>query len=188
MDAQAQRVVLPNTILSDTFKSFISSGMIIGIFLLIIALITGSKFGFFGSVIGYSFIGIAILLLAVTMMYNNKSNNDGILTILLSLITTSFPFVLLLGIISFILYLLITNKDKIINGYVSPSYYTFTNISILLILLQLFIFFLGTRKPAFIKSGTIDSNLSGIIYIVAVFNIITVISLNIILNYFTTDG
>ena len=106
----------------------------------------------------------------------------------MSFIYTCGPFLLILGVIGYALYLLTTFKYRISDGNVAPSYTTFTNISVILILIQLAIFFMGSKKENFKSTGRLDRVYSMLIYMVGIINIATVITIGVILTYFTTDG
>ena len=98
------------------------------------------------------------------------------------------PFLLILGVIGFVLYLIITYKSNIVNDNVSQSYYSFSNITIILILIQLYIVFSNISTPKFEETGKISKVTSSIIYLLGVLSAISSIIMFTILKYFTTDG
>lgn len=79
-------------------------------------------------------------------------------------------------------------KNKIINEQVSNSYYSFSNVTIILILLQLYIIYSNISTDKFISSGKLSKVTSSIIYLINVLTIISSIILFTILKYYTTDG
>jgi hypothetical protein len=94
----------------------------------------------------------------------------------------------MLGAVGFILYLMIIYKTNIIEQKVSQSYYTFSNISVIILLLQLYIVYTNISTPNFEKTGKISKVAASIIYLLGVLGIISSIILFTILHYFTTDG
>jgi hypothetical protein len=47
---------------------------------------------------------------------------------------------------------------------------------------------MGTQKESFQKDKKLDRVYSGLLYFVGIINIVTVITIGIILKYFSTDG
>jgi hypothetical protein len=171
--------------LTQMIKSIISiiysTLIIVGVILLLITLGTITSSSIVGSMVGYSLIGGGVLLLISNLIYkllNNKHSN------IFSYIYTVGPFLILLGIVIYSLYLIITYNSSIVNGNVSSGYVKFTNISIILILLQLYLFFVGTKN----ENEIIDKKSSMLLYLIGIINIIIMITLGIILASFTTDG
>ena len=93
----------------------------------------------------------------------------------------STPFLLTLGVIAYNIYLLFTFKDRIVAGNVSPDYVKFANISLALILAQLYFFYASSKSDK-------QKVASAILYLVATVNVIAVITLSVVLGYFSTDG
>jgi hypothetical protein len=135
-----------------------------------------------GTITGYSFIITGTLLLMGYLMNNMKG-----LSIISQLITVG-PFVVLIGILVYMIYLLSFYFNQITNGNVSNGYYSFMNIFIVLLMVQMFIFYNGTRDRSFIETGTIGKATGLVLYFLEIINIIVVITLGIILKYFSTDG
>ena len=79
-------------------------------------------------------------------------------------------------------------KDKIINEQVSQNYHSFSNITVILILIQLYIIYTNISTDRFISSGKLSKITSSIIYLMNVLTIISSIILFTILKYYTTDG
>lgn len=139
---------------------------------------------------GYSVLILAILMI-LTILFTNvfKTNtNNSTTQILYSILMTSGPFILILGIISFVLYLLIKYKNIIIAGHVSPSYNSFSNIIVILLMLQLFIIISNISNEKFEATGKLSKVTSSIIYLLGVLTGISSIILNTILTYYSTDG
>jgi len=135
-----------------------------------------------GTITGYSFIVTGSLLLMGYLMNNMKG-----LSIISQLITVG-PFVVLIGILVYMIYLLSFYFNQITNGNVSNGYYSFMNIFVVLLMVQMFIFYNGTRDKSFIETGAIGKVTGLVLYFLEIINIIVVITLGIILKYFSTDG
>ena len=166
------------TVLYNTFIA-------VGIILLLITLNSNSVAGM---ITGYSFVSSGILLFISYLMNNiyNKSSNN--MENLLATFYTIGPFCILLAISIYSIYLLTKYKHRISKGNVAPGYTNFTNISIVLFLVQLYIFYLGTQKQTFKDTSRLDKVYSMILFFVGILNIISVVTISIILALFTTDG
>jgi hypothetical protein len=139
---------------------------------------------------GYSVLILATLMI-LTILFTNifKTNtNNSTMQMLFSILMTSGPFILMLCIISFVLYSLITYKNKIIAGHISPSYNSFSNIIVILLMLQLYIIISNISNEKFETTGKLSKVTSGIIYLLGVLTGISSIILNTILAYYSTDG
>jgi len=179
-----------NTLTSNFYISLI----IVGIIILFVTIGSTSLDSLNGSIAGYALIGAGILVLLSLLFYNgNENKNEESLTtnsrwFIMSFLYTAGPFIVTISIISVILYLLGNYKDRIAQGHISPGYVNFTNISVILILLQLLLFYFGTQKESFKQTSRLDRIYSGLLYFIGILNIVTVTTIWIILKYFSTDG
>jgi hypothetical protein len=135
--------------------------------------------------VGYSVCAIAIMLILIKLLYSfvNKqgSSSSGITFFVIS------PFVVMLFCIGFILYLNMKYRDIILDGHVSSGYYTFNNVSVILLVIQLCIIYSIVTSTTFEEKGINPVTCSSILLL----GILTGITINIIhtiLKYFTTDG
>jgi hypothetical protein len=186
MPSSEQQINIGNiddSIFSSLTSRFYISLITVGIILLFATIGTTSMDGLNGTIAGYFFIAIGIAIL-VSFIISVSSRNGSILSSIFSM----GPFFVTIGIVSYILYLLFTYKDRIAQGNIAPGYANFTNISVILVLLQLFLFYMGTQKESFQKDKKLDRVYSGLLYFVGIINIVTVITIGIILRYFSTDG
>jgi hypothetical protein len=101
---------------------------------------------------------------------------------------TSGPFILMLGVIAFVLYLLVQYKNNIIEGHIAPSYNSFSNIIVILLMLQLFLIMNNINDEKFEATGKLSKVTSSMIYLLGVLTAISSIILNTILKYYSTDG
>jgi uncharacterized membrane protein len=107
---------------------------------------------------------------------------------ILTILITLGPFLLMLAVIGFILYLIIFYKEPIIDNHVSKNYYTFSNITIILLLIQLYIIYQNINTKEFDISGKISKVTSSLIYLIGVLTSFSAMIIYIILKYFRTDG
>jgi len=148
----------------------------VGIVIILFTLGTSSTGGVTGTMIGYSFITIGMLLITGYLI---KTITPG----LEAMFFTIGPFLMIISTILYILYLLGKYFDRITTGNVSGGYYTFSNISLILIILQLVVFYSAT-----IGKATLSKLNSMQIYLLGTINIISVATLGSILAYYITDG
>jgi hypothetical protein len=98
------------------------------------------------------------------------------------------PFLLTFFIIGFVLYLVIKFKNKILLGHVSSGYNTFSNIIIILLLLQIYIVYNGINSDKFQTTKSLSKITNSILYLYGVITAICSITLFTILNNFSADG
>ena len=139
---------------------------------------------------GYSVLILAIIMILIILINNimRVLKSPSTFEVIFSIIMTTGPFLLMLGIIGFILYLMITYKSNIISGHLSPGYHSFSNITVTLILIQLYIVYTNIATDKFETTGKLSPVVSSIIYLLGVLTGISSIILLTILKYFTTDG
>ena len=92
------------------------------------------------------------------------------------------------GIIGFVLYLIIKHKDQISENHISQNYHTFSNITIILLLLQIYLVYTSIGTKEFETSGKISKVTSSIIYLLGVLTGVSSMIMYIILKFFRTDG
>lgn len=136
---------------------------------------------------GYSLLILGIMMILIILFSNvlKTTVNDSTYQLFYSIMMTSGPFLLILGIISFVLYLLIKYKNNIIEGHISPSYNSFSNIIVILLMLQLFII---VSNEKFETTGKLSKVLSSVICLLSVLTGISSIILYTVLKYYSTDG
>ena len=100
----------------------------------------------------------------------------------------AFPFALMIINIVYTVVLLISNQDVISEGHVSPGYFTFINISIILVLIQLYIFLTTLKDNNPTLLNRLPPQSSGFMGLLGILNGVCMITLYIILTYFRTDG
>ena len=151
-----------------------------GIIIILSTIGSISSGGIVGTMVGYSFITAGILVLAGYII-GNLSN-------IIQVFFSAGPLLMLAGTIMFLLDLLNKNINRISTGNTSSGYYTFSNICLILIILQLIIFYDGTTKKQFQDTYELSKVSSMGIYLLGVINIISANTLGTILSSYITDG
>lgn len=165
---------------------------------LIMASVVAFAIGFFsqgkvslGAILsGYSVLILAVMMILLILFKGliKVTNGQSTFQVLLTIITTTGPFLLMLGVIGFILYLIINYKTNIIANHVSPSYYTFSNIAIILFLIQIYFVYTNIDSEKFTSTGQISKVTSSLIYLLGVLTLSCSLILFTVLKYYTTDG
>ena len=175
-----------NDWLTNIYKAFIYVSAI----LFIIALNTTGDTTINATISGYATMIFSILLIMTVIMNGFTQNTKGTSTF--QMISTIFitlgPFLLILGIIAALLYLIITYKTIISEGHVSRYYGTFSFLSSILVLVQMYMIYDGINSEKFIKTSQLSKITLSILCLAAILNTICVMILFIILKYYTTDG
>jgi hypothetical protein len=194
------------TSFNSMIKTFYTSLIIIGIIVLFSTVGTTSMGSLTGTIVGFSLICAGIALIICLLLYNifanqhssgleyqrsNNSNSSLLMdkrTIYMTMLYTTGPFLVLLLIVGYIIYLINKYKVRISEGNVAPGYVSFTNVSILLIMLQLWLFYSAMQQKNFKATGRLDRVYSMLLYFIGIINIVSVITLYIILARYSTDG
>jgi hypothetical protein len=176
--------------LSIIYNSFLFLGLL---FAVISVFISGSSVYMINILSSSCLIAGLILIIGQMMIVLNKTVNEstsplGFLGIFNLMKTNIGPFVCVLAILGFLLYLNIQFKDKIGSGHLPDEFYLFTNLNILVICAQAFIFFSGMQKKKDSNIEFLPLTYSTFLYLLCLININLVIIQYNILRYFTTDG
>ena len=139
---------------------------------------------------GYSALTLSILMILIMLLNNVMNTIQGkpTLEIITTILMAAGPFLLMLAVIAFILYLIITYSKIISEGRVSNGYYTFSNISIILFLLQIYLLYSNMDTEKFKQTYKLSAITNSLIYLLGVISTICALILYTILKYFTTDG
>ena len=126
------------------YKGFIMAGVIA----FIIAFFSHGEVSLGAYIAGYAVLILAIIMILIILINSvlRVTKDESSFRIILSIILTTGPFLLMLGVIGFILYLMITYKNNIISGHVSAGYNSFSNIVSLLLFVQLYIVYTNISK------------------------------------------
>lgn len=161
--------------MNDWYASIFKGFMFASVISFIISLFTSGKTSYGAELAGYSTIILAIFLILL-ILFQNKS------------LISSSCFILLLTVIGFIMYSIITYQDNIINEHVAPYFKTFTSISILLIMIQTYIMYSSIFNDKFEKTNTISKINTYLMYLLSLITLICSLIIFVILKYYTTDG
>jgi hypothetical protein len=171
---------------STVYKAFIFAGVIS----FILGLFTDSNTSLGAYIAGYSILLLAILMILIILFNNILNVNSNISTVqqLYSILIATGPFILIVGIIAFVLYLLVKYQSNIANGETAPGYNSFSNIIVILLLIQIYLIYSNMDTEKFKITGTLSKVTSSIIYFIGVITAICSIILYRILKYYSTDG
>lgn len=140
---------------------------------------------------GYSALTLSILMILLLLLNNvmNLPAKEGsTFETITTILSASGPFLLMLAVIGFILYLIIKYNKIISEGNVSNSYYTFSNISVILFLIQIYLLYGNMETEKFKQTYKLSRITGTLVYLLSVITIICALISYTILKYFTTDG
>jgi len=176
--------------LSIIYNSFLFLGLL---FAVISVFISGPSVSIINILSCSCLIAGIILIIGQMMIVLNQTIKEstsplGFLGIFNLMKTNIGPFVCVLAILGFLLYLNIQFKDKIGTGHLPDEFYLFTNLNILVICAQAYIFFSGMQKKKDSNIEFLPLTYSTFLYLLCLINVNLVIIQYNILRYFTTDG
>lgn len=176
--------------MSDWYSTIYRACIYAGMIAFIIGFLTDSNTSLGAYISGYSIFTLGIMMILIILFSNvlRVTQNEPFMKIMYAIIMSTGPFILILGVISFILYLLINYKDNIVAGQVAPGYNSFSNIIVMLLLLQFYLVNSNINTEKFETTGKMSKVVSSIIYLLGVITAICSIILYTILKYFSTDG
>lgn len=176
--------------MKDWYSSLYKGFLISSIISFVIGIFSEGKVSFGSYITGYSVLILGIMLILLILFNNIIKTTEGqpSLQILYTILLTAGPLILMLFIIGFLLYLMIKYKSIILDNHVSGGYNSFSNINVILILLQLYIVYTNINTDSFEKTGKISKVTSSVIYLLSILTGISSIIIYTILKYFTTDG
>lgn len=171
---------------SSIYKAFLIGSIIS----FVIYFVTSGNTSLGAMISGYSILTLTIFMILYLILYNvlQTTQNSSFFQSLFSMIFACGPFLLILFVIGFVLYLIIKFKNKILAGHVSSGYNTFSNIIIVLLLLQIYLIYNGINTDKFETTKMLSKITNSILYLYGVITAICSITLFIILNNFSADG
>ena len=155
------------------------------LFCFVIGFFSTSQTALGAYIAGYSVLILSIMMILIILFNNILKTPSNVIS---NILMNAGPFILVLGVISFMLYLLIKYFNEIKLGHVSPSFNSFSNIIVMLIFLQVYLIYNNIDSHSFDVSGKISKVTSSLIYLLLVLTMICSVNIYIILKYFTTDG
>jgi hypothetical protein len=176
--------------MKDWYSSIYKGLIISSIVAFIVGFFSKGNISIDAYITGYATLILGIMMILI-ILFNNilrVSQGDSTFQLVYTILITTGPFILMLAVIGFILYQIITYKEKIVDNHVSQSYFSFSNITIILMLIQIYIVYTNISTPKFEETGKISKVTSSVIYLLGVLAAISSIIIFTILKYFTTDG
>ena len=145
------------------------------------------------SIAGYSLLIITILGIMIQFIRKPVTNQEGTSTLkmVMNILTLIGPFFIILAIIGFMLYLLISYKNPIINNQVSQSFNTFSNITLFLILILIYFVYNNVMcdgPQCGNDTGKIEKVSNNILFFLSLLTMISTGVVYIILVFYRTDG
>jgi len=146
----------------------------------------------------FSLFGLLVIVIALTSAQTMK---DDIYTIIKKTLTSSFPLIATLLVLSWLVLLYTTYSVRINKGKVAPEFNQFSFASSFLIVLQLIVVFKYLIDKSNIGLGqankdspvgkilmALTSELTSVVVILTLLNLIFVGMMQIIVQFFSTDG
>jgi hypothetical protein len=176
--------------MSDWYPNIYKACIYAGMIAFIIGFFTDTQTSLGAYISGYSVFTLGIMMILVILFKNvlKITEKESMMNILYALLMTAGPFILILGVISFVLYSLINYKNNITAGHVAPGYDSFSKIIVMLLFIQFYLVNSNISNERFESTGKISKVASSIIYLLGVLTAICAIILYTILKYFSTDG
>jgi len=176
--------------MKDWYSVIYKGLLLAGFITFVIGFFSQGKVSLGAYIAGYSTVVLGIMMILIILFNNILRVTEGqtIFQIIYAILSTTGPFLLMLGVIAFLLYSTINFKDSIIENHVSKSYYSFSNISIILLFIQLYLVYTNISTEKFESTGKMSKVTISLIYLLGVLELISSIIIYTILNYFKTDG
>ena len=169
----------------NIYKAFILASVI----MFIISFFTSGETTIGSLITAYSTLSLSIIMIMLILINNvlKVSQGQSLFNLILSILFTAGPFLLMFAIIGLMLYCIISYSAAIGKGNVSGNYYTFSNIVVILFLLQIYMLYGNIISDKFQQTGKISKVTLGMVYLVGTITGICSIIIYTILKYFTTD-
>jgi len=171
--------------LFNTYKALILGSVIS----FVISIFSTGEISYNSMVSGYSILtlGVMIIILILYSKVSQTGENSWLLVL-----KNFGPFLSMLSIIAFVLYLIIYYKKPILNNQVSESYHTFSNITTILLLIQIYIVYTNIVSDEF-SSGDknkfkLSNTTTGVLILLSLLTSMSSLILFVILKYFRADG
>jgi hypothetical protein len=176
--------------MKDWYSSLYKACIIAGMISFILGFFTNSKTSLGAYIAGYSVLILAILMILIVVVKNilTIGGNDSMIQFTYSILMATGPFLLILGVIIFVLYLSIKYQNTITNDKTAPGYDSFSNIIVILLLLQVYLVYSNVSSEKFDTSVGLTKLTSSIVYLTGVITVINSTMLYRILEYYSTDG
>jgi len=173
--------------MKDWYSTIYKACIFAGTISFILGFFTKSKTSLGAYMAGYSVLILAIMMILIVLFNNifRVGSNVPALQMIYTILITTGPFILMLGVITFVLYLLIKYQSNIVDGKIAPGYNSFSNIIVMLLLIQIYLVY---SSEQFENIGKLSKVTSSIVYLIGTITGICSIILYTILKYYSTDG
>uniref|UniRef100_A0A6C0KTL9 Uncharacterized protein n=1 Tax=viral metagenome TaxID=1070528 RepID=A0A6C0KTL9_9ZZZZ len=175
----------------EAYSQFFSdSAIIVGTLIISITMtISNTNGGLIGHMIGYGFLaaGFVIksgLLASILAKGDCVSKDQALMFFLMSVC----PFIIIVFLILAILYILNSYFNRIVGGKVSKGYKTFSRMFIVILIAQLGLFYNATQEEKYKTENVISPIYGMLIYLLSVINILVLITIYVVLAFYSTDG
>jgi len=134
--------------------------------------------------VGYGFFILSIMLILIIILNNIMTKNTDSMS---NIIINILPFAIMMSVAGSLMYFSMKYYEIIKEGRVSSGYNAFNNVTIYLLIIQLFTIYSAVSDANFDKNG-VQKITSGALLLMAVLSGISTNITRVILKYFTTDG
>lgn len=176
--------------LKNWYKSTYNALLIVSVILFLIAFGTTGDVNIGSTISAYSLLILSIFMILVLVVNTSllgETNDVSGFQSIMDVLRSAGPLFLILGVIGFVLYLLIYYKNDILGNRVSNSFYTFSNITTIILLMQIYLLYTNMNVKEGFK-GQLSKVVSGCLLIIGLFSLMSAMILYTILRYYTTDG
>jgi hypothetical protein len=172
----------------NNLMAFAIVGIIIKLFFKSDITADGSSGPANASLWGYGVVSLSVfsvMFLSFALASNMSNLNKDMYGFIKELLADSFPSLLTLLILVWLVTLNVTYFKRINQGKISSEYNQFSNLNTVFLVIQIIALFMFLRDQT---SSTGNNKMSYVIYIMTFINVILVSMMNIILRFFSTDG
>jgi hypothetical protein len=170
---------------NNSYKNISDIVIFVGVVLLTMTTgISNTYEGMYGHIIAYGFLATGFIVKAGTLVKGLNCSENKLTYFLYSIL----PFIIVALIIIMSMLLLYGYFNRIVGGKVASDFSTFSRMFIVVIIAQLVIFYNGTQSKDYKEKGILSSAYGMSIYLFSLINVLILISLYIILAFYTTDG
>lgn len=179
-----------NEYLINNFMAFAIVGVIIKLFFQSNTTTDGTSGPANSSIWGYGVVALSIfsiMFLSFALASNMVNLEKNLFGFIKALFSSSFPAMITLLIIIWLIVLNVVYFKRINQGKLSNEYNQFSTISTVLLIIQLIVLFMFLKEQ--VSANPAGSKTKGyVVYAITFINIIYIGMMNIILKYFSTDG
>lgn len=144
------------------------------------------------NLLSYSLITLGVLIV-IGIIANNfntimKKNNQTMMKTLYVGVLNMGPFLAIISVLCYLIYLTVTYKDIISSGHISEGYHVYNNVTVLLIFVQMALLQWKGMDENFKKTGKLSSFSVGLSYLISTISLVYLAILTIIVKDYTTQG